>query len=140
MAIREEAALSPYVPALPRATVGDPARGGPRRVDALDRQFKTIHSKTALLADWIEDRTVTVTASYTVNDETVIIADATSGAIVVTLPPALRAINRRVTVKKSDSTANTVTVQAHGAELTDNTNTKVLTVQFLTLTAVGEPA
>jgi hypothetical protein len=63
-----------------------------------------------------------VTASYscTIDDE-VILADATSGAITITLfDTAQLPIGRKYTVKKIDTSANAVTVQGFNSQQIDN--------------------
>lgn len=60
-----------------------------------------------------------------------VLADATGGAIVITLPPAATAANRVYVIKKIDVSANTVTIQGNGAELIDGANTQVLATQYL---------
>ena len=78
------------------------------------------------------------TASYTVtiDDSTKIIAvDATSGNLTVTLLAAAAAGDGfEVTVKKTDSGANTVTVDGNGAETIDGAATFVLRNQHHTVT------
>lgn len=78
-------------------------------------------------------RTITVTGNYTVpSDKDVVITDATSGNIVVTLPAVAISRDRDLSIKKLDSTSHTVTIQANGAELIWNitsANTLLLTAQ-----------
>ena len=73
------------------------------------------------------------TASFTVavGDSTKLFAvDATSGAITVTLLAAATAgTGFGVTVKKTDSSTNAVTVDGNGAETIDGDATKILSVQ-----------
>lgn len=73
------------------------------------------------------------TAAYTITigDATKTIAvDASSGAITITLPTAASATNGfEVTVKKTDSSANAVTVDGNGAETIDGATTLVLSNQ-----------
>ncbi len=70
------------------------------------------------------------TAAYTVTtgDATKTIAvDASSGALTVTLPAAASATNGfEVTVKKTDSSANAVTIDGNAAETIDGATTLVL--------------
>jgi len=58
----------------------------------------------------------------------VIIADATAGAVVITLPAADDG-NQLVRIKKLDSTANTVTINAAGGQTIDGASSLVLTTQ-----------
>lgn len=75
----------------------------------------------------------TVTANYTVKlDDHTILVDATAGNVVISLPLCSTAPSMPLKIKKIDSSVNTVTVQANGAELIYNiggSNTLVLTSQ-----------
>jgi multisubunit Na+/H+ antiporter MnhF subunit len=78
----------------------------------------------------------TKTGNYTLtsNDAT-IFADATTGAITITLPAIASVHSGRVfSVKKIDSSVNTVTLKGNGAELIDGANTQVITSQWKDLT------
>jgi hypothetical protein len=60
-----------------------------------------------------------VSASFAVTVETVVIADATSGGLTVTLPKAAACVGRRIVVKKEDGSANAVAVQPQGTDTID---------------------
>lgn len=65
--------------------------------------------------------TRTVTGNYTVlSTDEVIYADASSGAITITLPAAASSTDKRVVVKKIDSTRNIVTVDGNASELVED--------------------
>lgn len=69
---------------------------------------------------WSRVRTVTASYSCTIDDE-VILADATSGAITITLFDLRQLpIGRKYTVKKIDTSANAVTVQGFNSQQIDN--------------------
>ncbi len=74
------------------------------------------------------------TAAYTVvvaDDGKLVDGDATTASFSVTLPTVASAGDGFIiSVKKTDSSANTVTIDAAGAELIDGVTTKVLTGQF----------
>lgn len=55
--------------------------------------------------------------------------DATSGNITVNLPASI-GLGRLVTIKKIDSSANTVTITRAGSDTIDGANTEVLTTQY----------
>ena len=60
---------------------------------------------------------VTITASRAADiAERVITGNATSGAITVTLPSAVGIAGKRYVIRKSDASANTVTIDPAGAE------------------------
>lgn len=70
---------------------------------------------------------VTITADYTYDGSAnLILADASGGPIIVTLPPVVKA---EITVKKTDSSANTVTVVADAADDIDGDPDFVLTAE-----------
>jgi hypothetical protein len=72
----------------------------------------------------------TTSASYTAAAATVILANANSAAITVNLPAASGKTGRIYTIKKTDASANTVTVDGNAAETIDGATTKVLTTQY----------
>ena len=78
-------------------------------------------------------RTVTVSEVISARDATVLV-DATSGAVTMTLPAAAAALGMVVSVKKTDASANAVTVDGLGAETIDGAATKVLAAQYNVVT------
>ena len=80
-----------------------------------------------------ESTSVTVVTSETTITSTsglvVILANATSGNIVVNIPTAV-GNSSRITVKKTDSSTNTVTLTASGAQTIDGASTTTLTKQY----------
>lgn len=67
---------------------------------------------------------------YTVTDsDTMIIADAASGAITVNLPSIVGELGRTLIVKKIDN-VNIVTVDADGSETIDGAATQVISTQY----------
>lgn len=60
----------------------------------------------------------------------IILADATSGAITVTLPAAASSSGRTLTIKKTDSSVNLVTVDGNASETIDGDLTKKLGFQY----------
>lgn len=75
-------------------------------------------------------RTITA-ASYTaVSNDYTILANAASNAITVNLPAAAGANGRIYNVKKIDSSANAVTLDASGTETIDGALTFVLQNQY----------
>ena len=74
-----------------------------------------------------------VSANYTINsNDSIVLVDATSGAITITLPIALESEQKRLTVKKIDASANIVTVVRQGASLIDGATNKLLAAQYAT--------
>jgi len=64
--------------------------------------------------------------------------DATAAARTVTLQLAADAKWREITVKKTDASVNTVTIDASGAETIDGSLTIVLTVQYQSITVQSD--
>lgn len=72
-----------------------------------------------------------ITASYTINyNDGVILADATSGNITITLLPALEMTQKRILIMKTDASANTVTVDGNASETINGALTNVLSTQY----------
>lgn len=79
------------------------------------------------------------TGNYTLlNSDNVILGDATSGAIIFTLPPAASAVGQVFFLKKIDSSVNVVTVKGNLTELIDNSNTLLINSQFVAVTVVSD--
>jgi len=75
--------------------------------------------------------TVTInTVSYTASSPRTILSDATAAPITVLLPAAASNVDVVYIIKKIDSTANTVTIDANLSETIDGATTKVLTSQW----------
>lgn len=72
-----------------------------------------------------------VTSNYTmaINDS-LILADATGGAFTVTLKPAAECKCKLVVIKKTDASANSVTVDGDGSETIDGATTDSLASQY----------
>lgn len=66
----------------------------------------------------------------------VILADASGGNILIGLPAAAVTTGKVYTIKKVDASANTVTIDPNAAELIDGAATYVLTIQYQTITVV----
>ena len=75
-------------------------------------------------------KVVTKTANYTASDETVILCNATDGVIIITLPASASNPDRTYYIKKIDSSANQVTIDADGVETIDGALTYALTSQW----------
>lgn len=81
----------------------------------------------------VAERTSTASDTYTATDY-LILWDATSGNLVATLPTAVGNAGQQYVAKKIDSSANTVTVTPDGSEKIDGASTKVLTIQYQSIT------
>jgi len=75
--------------------------------------------------------TATKTTSYTVTtSDTVVFADATSGAVTITLPAASGVAGYRFYIKRIDNSANTVTIGRTGADTIDGATSFTLDLQY----------
>jgi hypothetical protein len=80
------------------------------------------------------ENAVAKTTTYTVlDDDRLISSDATGAAFTVNLPPAAGRQGRQYTIKRTNSGANAVTVDANAAETIDSALTKILGSQYATL-------
>lgn len=80
---------------------------------------------------------ITVTSSLTAGpNNTIILVDATSGPVTITLPPAISGGD--FVIKKIDSTINAVTVDGDGSETIDNSTTQVITVQYVSIRIIAD--
>jgi hypothetical protein len=66
-----------------------------------------------------------------------ILADATAGAVTVNLPPLTSCVGLELTVKKTDVSANAVTVDAAGGDLIDGAGTFPLAAQYDWVTIIA---
>jgi len=82
----------------------------------------------------------TTAASYTAGDngESIVLADASSNAITVTLPPAADYANETLTVKKIDTTGNQVDIDGDGTETIDNELSKSVNVPYTSIDVVSD--
>lgn len=69
--------------------------------------------------------------------DNVLLCDATSASITVNLPSAGGIAGKRYAVKKTDASANTVTLDGAGAETIDGAATKVLSSQYASVEIVS---
>lgn len=78
------------------------------------------------------------TGNYTAMlSDNVLLGDATSGAIIFTLPSAASAVGQVFFLKKIDSSGNVVTVKGNFSELIDGSNTFLINTQYATVTVVS---
>lgn len=81
----------------------------------------------------------TVTADHTATDsDNLILCDAATGSITITLPTALGRIGKVFRIKKIDSSGNSVTADGNGSETIDGSTTASLTVQYEAITIASD--
>lgn len=98
-----------------------------------NKKFPALFGAVSSLVDYWNGMATgkAVTTAYTaVVADGFIRADATAGAITITLPAAALVPGKRYTIKKVDASANAVTIDANGAELIDGALTKVLAAAY----------
>lgn len=85
--------------------------------------------------------TKSITAAYTATlVDQIILANATGGGITVTLPDAtlIGTLNRQYTVKKTDSSANAITIATTASQTIDGASTQSLGTQYMDITVVSD--
>lgn len=94
---------------------------------------------TACLATWTVVSKVAGDSPYTATtSDQVILCNATAGAITVNLPTAVGITGRTYHIKKTDSSANAVTIDPNGSETVDGSSTKAINVQYTSYTVVSD--
>jgi hypothetical protein len=73
---------------------------------------------------------------YDTTDQEVVLVDATSGNKIVNLPPVATSDGYKVVVKKTDASANTVTIEPDGAETIEGEDNAVITQENVSLTLI----
>ena len=82
---------------------------------------------------------VAITTSYTAGANNIVLADATGGAITVTLPPAQ--FTTQLEVKRLNAGANAVTIIPDPGDvgaLIDGASSKVLSTQYASYTVISD--
>jgi hypothetical protein len=80
----------------------------------------------------------TKTATYTATgSDYFIFCDATAGAMSINLPTAVGSAGKVYVIKKTDATANAVTIDPAGAELVDGAGTLVFSTQYTSYSIVS---
>ena len=113
----------------PRAAVAD---GGGMLTPEWGEFFRDVVTRLSLD---IKAKSADYTA--TVADE-VFLVDATAGAVTVTLPSVSRLAGKSYTIKKTDASANAVTIDGDGSETIDGAATQSLASQWDSVTVVSD--
>lgn len=80
-----------------------------------------------------------VDEDYTVDiEDSVVIVDASSVSVLITLPPAASAQGRVFWIKKVDSSSNTVTIDPVGSDTIDGASAIVTSVQYEAFTLFSD--
>ena len=81
--------------------------------------------------------TLTVSGNLDVN-QTMCFADATAGAMTITLYHASKRTGTQINISKTDSSANIVTIDAQSTETIDGETTQTLETQYDNLTIISD--
>lgn len=91
-----------------------------------------------VLGAGLEVSTKTATTYTVTSSDTVIIADATSNSITITLPLASSLPGYRYYIKRKDSTGNTVTIARTSSDTIDGATSQTLNQQYTSATIVSD--
>jgi len=81
--------------------------------------------------------TVSKSGNYTAGaSDHVILVSASGGAVTITLPAAASSSGRIYQIKKTDASANALTIKGNAAEIIDSANTVSTSTQFQSYTLV----
>lgn len=107
----------------------------------LTKMIFSLNTSVNRLIDKVRDAIVFATTTYTIkeNDAT-ILANATGGAFSVTLPTAVGLQGQRYFIKKTDSSANAVTVATTSSQKIDGATTFSLSTQYAKVTVISDNA
>ena len=101
----------------------------------------SISSTTIVVTGSTQLKVTTATTSATLDTTYYYVnADATSGAIVLTLPTAIGISGTVYIVKKTDSSANTVTITPFGAQTIDGVANEVISAQYDSISIISDGA
>ncbi len=115
----------------PTATVpymlwADTAAGLMKMRDAADGDWIVMWS----LSGGVGKARTQKTADFTVDRSGVYFVSDAAGSVIVTLPPIASAAGWEVWIKKTNSSANTITITPDGSETIETASTVVLSAQF----------
>jgi len=109
------------------------------RPDVPDDKRFTAAEWNAMVADQQArgfDTVTLVTTDHTADPSSIILVDASGGPVTVTLPDPTEA--ESVTVKKTDSSTNGVTVATPGSETIDDEPDQTFNRQYMSFTFAGD--
>lgn len=83
-------------------------------------------------------KTVSKTSNFTITNETMVLVDATSGDVTITLPTASSLVDTPVHIKKTDSSSNSVIIDGNGSETIDGNTTLAIYLQYTNIMLVSD--
>ena len=120
-------------PTLPDSTVLPPPKS-PEEIEMYNALREFMLNTTDALGWLIKHPTTSVVEAYTATSgDYTILCDATGAAFAVTLPSAIPNENKIYVIKKTDVSANAITVTAFGDEEIEGSATQALSSQFSTI-------
>ena len=103
--------------------------------DVLADMGRSINDDVIQITDWTRAKT----AAYTILDtDRIVLVDATSGPLTMTLPSAADAEPHLFAVKKTDASGNAVTVARAGSDTIDGATSKVLSARYELLLIISD--
>lgn len=72
--------------------------------------------------------------------DSILLVSAAAGAVIITLPTAVANKGKEFTIKKTDNSANAVTIDGNGAETIDGDATRALALQYESLDIISDNA
>lgn len=112
----------------------------PTAVINFDRSlFNTSLTGSATAYVTLRSNVNSVSSSYVITStDAVVLADATGGAVTVTLPTAASITGKVYTVKRINSGSNNVTLATTGGQTIDGATTQVMTIQYTSLDVISD--
>ncbi len=101
------------------------------QLDSQTPNFAEEYEAVRFIGGVIYQRPTTVTASGALPvTASIVLADASAGAVTIALPTAASSAGRILTVKKVDASGNAVTLDADASETIDGATTLALAAQY----------
>lgn len=100
-----------------------------------DSRKVTLSNLKSFVTAYINVASKTTSYIATLSD-TVLLCDATSGSITITLPAAAASSGKVFYIKKTNSNANAVTIDGNSSETIDGDLTQIITTQYDSVTVV----
>lgn len=107
-------------------------------LDAQDTTLKTVSDQADLASPAVNSQSANYNVLDTDQNKTIIV-NATSGNLTITLlASATAGSGFEVTIKKTDSTTNTITIDGNGVETIDGAATQILAFQYNSMTLISD--
>jgi hypothetical protein len=87
--------------------------------------------------EYVRTRAVTASDNFR-PDDYLVLCDATTGVVTLTLPAAAASQGRKLVAKKTDASANAVTVDGNGAETVDGAASVSITARYDSVSVISD--